>query len=78
MAKISVKNAAVKGYHDYLSGTNIGDIYDCYPKPQNNAHDHYAIVVQNEGNVFGYLPKGFAGHIYILFVELKDNITILW
>lgn len=46
MAKISVENAVVKGHHVYLSGVNVGDIYDCFPEA-NNIHDPHAISVIN-------------------------------
>ena len=32
--------------------------------------------VMNVGNVVGHLLTGFAEHIYSLFLELKDNITV--
>ena len=34
--------------------------------------------VINVGNVVGHLLRGFAEHTYSLFLELKDNITVLW
>lgn len=46
MSKISMENAVVKGHHVYLSGVNVGDIYDCFPEA-NNIHDPHAISVIN-------------------------------
>lgn len=79
MAKISVENAVVKGHHAYLSEVNVGDIYDCFPEA-NNVHDPQAVSVINTqpGCVVGHLPAGFADYIYSLFVDLKENITVLW
>ena len=78
MATISVENAVVKGHHVYLSEVRTGDIFDCFPEMDINLHDPYAVMVINAGNVVGHLPTGFAEHIYRLFLELKDNITVLW
>ncbi len=77
MAKFFVENAVVKGHHAYLYETHIGDIYDCFPEV-NNAHDHHAIIVNNGQEVVGHLPIGFSDHIHILFMELRENITVLW
>jgi hypothetical protein len=44
MSKISMENAVVKGHHVYLSGVNVGDIYDCFPEA-NNIHDPHATSV---------------------------------
>ena len=77
MATISVENAVVKGHHVYLSEIRTGDIFDCLPE-MDNLYDPYAVMVINAENVVGNLPTGFAEHSYRLFLELKDNITVLW
>lgn len=77
MAKICVENAVVKGHYAYLFEAHIGDIYDCFPEV-NNAHDPQAIIVKNGRDVVGHLPIGFADDIHILFMELKENVTVLW
>lgn len=74
---VIVENAVVKGHHVYLSQVNIGNTYDCTPEI-NNVVDPYAVSVTNAGNVIGHLPAGFAYHFYSLFVELGENITVLW
>ena len=77
MATIYVENTVVKGHHVYLSEVRTGDIFDCFPE-MDNLHDPDALMVINAGNEVGHLPTGFAEHIYRLFLELKDNITVLW
>ena len=53
-----------------------GDIFDCFPE-MDNLHDPYA-QGDKRGNVVGNLLTDFTEHTYSLFLELKDNITVLW
>ena len=44
----------------------------------NNLVDPHAVIVTNAGNVIGHLPAGFTDDVYRLFIELGQNLTVLW
>ena len=74
MVTISVENVVVKDHHVYLSALEtFSTVFLRWITYMTLTHK-----VINVGNVVGHLLTGFVEHIYSLFSELKDNITVLW
>ena len=59
-----------------LKEVRTGDIFDCFPE-MDNLHDPYA-QGDKRAKCRWTSSDRFAEHIYSLFLELKDNITVLW